>query len=68
MTTSALQIEFNSLPPELKKEVRHFISFLKTKVKGETKQKKVREFGYAKGKIRLSKDFDEPLEDFKDYM
>ena len=24
--------------------------------------------GWAKGKIRLSDDFDEPLEEFKDYM
>ncbi|QXD17249.1 type II toxin-antitoxin system prevent-host-death family antitoxin [Rhodocaloribacter litoris] len=27
-----------------------------------------REFGSAKGKIWMSEDFDEPLEDFRDYM
>ncbi len=27
-----------------------------------------RSFGLAKGKIHLSDDFDEPLEDLKDYM
>ena len=31
-------------------------------------QKKTPVFGYAKGKYTMSADFDEPLEDFKDYM
>jgi len=26
------------------------------------------QFGFFKGKIKLSSDFDEPLEDFKEYM
>lgn len=30
--------------------------------------KKKRTFGSAKGLIEISDDFDEPLEDFKDYM
>ena len=30
--------------------------------------KKRREFGSAKGMIEMSDDFDEPLEDFKEYM
>ena len=30
--------------------------------------KKVPEFGCAKGQFRMSEDFNEPLEDFKDYM
>jgi hypothetical protein len=29
---------------------------------------KSREFGYAKGKIKLSADFDEPLDEFKKYI
>jgi len=29
---------------------------------------KERGFGCAKGQFRISEDFDEPLEDFKDYM
>ena len=33
-----------------------------------TGQKRKRHFGSAKGLIKISKDFDEPLEDFKDYM
>jgi subtilisin-like proprotein convertase family protein len=31
-------------------------------------QKKERKFGCAKGQFRMAEDFDEPLEDFKDYM
>jgi len=34
-----------------------------------TKQRrKHRQFGSAKGLIRMSDDFDEPIEDFKEYM
>jgi hypothetical protein len=33
-----------------------------------TKAKKVPVFGCLKGQIRMSEDFDEPLEDFTDYM
>ena len=31
-------------------------------------RKKIPIFGCAKGQFRMSEDFDEPLEDFKDYM
>jgi len=31
-------------------------------------KKKDRVFGYAKGKITLKPDFDDPVEDFKEYM
>ena len=44
-----------------------FVDFLKTKKVAKSKLKK-REFGCAKGKIKLSKDFDEPLDLFKDYI
>jgi len=32
------------------------------------KSKQQRQFGSAKGLIKVSDDFDEPLEDFKEYM
>jgi prevent-host-death family protein len=32
------------------------------------KTKKERKFGAAKGLIKMSDDFDQPLDDFKDYM
>ena len=30
--------------------------------------KKIPKFGFAKGTFKMANDFDEPLEDFKDYM
>ncbi|HEV7517107.1 MAG TPA: DUF2281 domain-containing protein [Thermoanaerobaculia bacterium] len=32
------------------------------------RERKPRTFGSAKGLIKISDDFDEPLEDFRDYM
>ena len=31
-------------------------------------EKRERRFGSAKGQIKIAEDFDEPLEDFRDYM
>jgi hypothetical protein len=67
MTTPNLQIEINSLPLDLRQEVADFVEFLKTKKANKPKLKS-REFGYAKGKIKLADDFDEPLEMFSDYI
>ncbi|MEZ4826037.1 MAG: DUF2281 domain-containing protein [Bacteroidia bacterium] len=65
---------FDALPENYQLEVMHFIEFLmqKSQVKhvkeiDQTERKK-RHFGHAKGKIYMSPDFDQPLEDFKDYM
>ena len=33
-----------------------------------TEVKKIRIFGCAKGQFKMAEDFDEPLDDFKDYM
>ena len=67
MTTTNLQLEINSLPMNLRQEVADFVEFLKTKNNNKP-QIKSREFGYAKGKIKLADDFDEPLEMFADYI
>ena len=56
-----------ALPKELKKEVLDFAEFLKSKAVN-TSSIKEREFGCAKNAIVIGNDFDEPLEDFKDYM
>lgn len=60
--------ELSLLPESLKIEVLDFIEFLKTKRRKVEATKKRRIFGYAKGTFVMSPDFDEPLEDFKDYM
>lgn len=44
-----------------------FVDVLQERYKTE-KNKNVPKFGSAKGKIKMSADFDAPLEDFKDYM
>ena len=59
--------KINGLPTDLKSEVNDFVDFLLGKRKKEIKKKKPK-FGCAKGQIYMSPDFDEPLEDFKDYM
>ena len=39
-----------------------------TPTAAEQEKKKVPVFGCAKGQFKMAADFDEPLEDFKDYM
>ena len=58
--------KISTLPSELKSEVLDFIEFLLSK-RIKDRAKKHPKFGSAKGKIDMSPDFDEPLEDFKDY-
>jgi Protein of unknown function (DUF2281) len=67
MTDFQLYAQISALPADLKKEVSDFVEFLKQKAKPKTKLKK-RQLGVAKGLITMSPDFDEPLEDFKEYM
>ena len=67
MADLTLYTKLETLPPDLKSEVNDFVDFL---IEKSAKKKKVivPQFGCAKGKIHLSADFDEPLEDFKEYM
>lgn len=67
MTDLQLYTEFSTLPPDMKKEVQQFIEFLRSKAKNENRPK-LRKFGAAKGFFKMHDDFDEPLEDFKEYM
>jgi hypothetical protein len=66
MTTSMLFTKISSLTPELKEEVNDFIEFLK--LKNSKKPLKQREFGSLKGMFVIRENFDEPLEDFNEYM
>ncbi len=67
MTDLRLYTELSTLPTDLKKEVQDFIEFLKTKAKKQHPIKQ-RQFGAAKGFFTMHNVFDEPLEDFKEYM
>ncbi len=64
---SSLSTKLETLPKNLKQEVSDFIDFLKEK-SSKKKKKVIPQFGSAKGKIKMSPDFDEPLDDLKDYM
>ncbi len=73
MTSFSLYTKIEALPPALKEEAKDFIEYLLEKTKKKTKNSESQNqskkaFGSLKGKIALSDDFDELLEDFKDYM
>lgn len=70
MKDSSLKYEIDSLPKALRDQVMDFIAFLVEKNKNpkDKPKAKKRQFGAGKGKVKMSNDFDEPLEDFKDYM
>ncbi len=63
--------KLEELPESLQTEVLHYIEFLIEKqAKNSTQEKLTKQDGLGiwKGKIWISDDFDEPLEDLKDYM
>lgn len=57
-----------SLPENLKSQVADFIDFLTSKEKKEKFKNNKPKFGSGKGMFVMKPDFDEPLEDFKEYM
>ncbi len=69
--------KINALPESLQTEVEHYVEFLLSKYsqnpptneETQSDDKKKRDgFGILKGKIWMSDDFDEPLEDMQEYM
>ena len=67
MSDAILFANISTLPDNLKAEVADFVSFLQQKVKFEMKGPE-RKLGGLKGTFIVSPDFDDPLDDFKDYM
>jgi hypothetical protein len=67
MTDILIYSKISTLPPNLKREVSDFIDFLQSK-NNKSLSKRKRVFGYAKDSITLKPGFDDPLEDFKEYM
>ena len=67
MNNIVLYNKLASLPDNLKAEVGDFIDFLATKAK--KKQNKIKpKFGSGKDMFVIKPDFDQPLDDFKEYM
>ncbi|MDX2247091.1 MAG: DUF2281 domain-containing protein [Bacteroidia bacterium] len=66
--------QITNLPTEIRQQVEDYIEFLLSKYpKKGVDQKKIENprlhaYGLYKGRIRISSDFDAPLDDFKDYM
>ncbi|ARS41515.1 hypothetical protein CA265_18390 [Sphingobacteriaceae bacterium GW460-11-11-14-LB5] len=57
------------IPVAYQQEVEDFIDFiLQKKVKKKDEEKTKRKLGLLKGKMKMSDDFNAPLDDFKDYM
>jgi hypothetical protein len=59
------------MPEPLKQELLHYAKYLfenYSKVEAKGKAPKRNGLGIWKDKIRIADDFDEPLEDFKEYM
>ncbi len=68
MTSLTLYTKLETLPSDLKKEATDFIESLVKKNQQQNKKNKKPVFGSLKGKIKISDDFDAPLDNFKDYM
>ncbi|MCX6147993.1 MAG: DUF2281 domain-containing protein [Candidatus Kapabacteria bacterium] len=70
MIDSQIISELGELPESLQLEAVHYIHFLKKeylqKTKSQTNLKRVS--GKYNGKYVMTSDFDEPLDEFKDYM
>lgn len=67
MTDIQIYKRLQYLKPSLRTEVYDFIDFLLMKQEKENKPKKPK-FGCAKGRFKMSQDFDSPLADLKEYM
>jgi len=70
MENVILYTKLATLPENLKSEVSDFIDFLLSKAKKDNRNSSFPKpkFGSAKGMFKMNADFDEPLDDFKDYM
>ena len=70
MSDRLLQSKINLLQSdELKRDLLLFVDFLLTKQsENSTEKKRMRVFGSAKGTFKMSDDFNEPLDDFSEYM
>lgn len=70
MENEILYTKLASVPENLKSEVSDFIDFLLSKAIKDKKATSIPKpkFESAKGMFKVNTGFDEPLEDFKDYM
>ena len=67
MSNTALFSDIKNLSPALRQEVENFVESLKVKYSEKSVLAK-REFGYGKGTVVISNDFDEIPDGFKEYI
>ena len=68
MSNADLYLKINALPEDVRKQVIQFIDRLMRNQKKSSHDLQKRPLGLLKGKIRISDDFDAPLDDMKEYM
>ena len=76
MAIDILLTEAQGLPEDALMEVVRFIRFIKTEIQPKPStisntaenRKILRTAGKYRGKIKMSEDFDEPLDEFEEYM
>ncbi len=69
MNNALLLNKLSVLPKNLQAEVADFIDFLLAKSnKPKLTSTTIPKFGSAKGVFKMKANFEEPLEDFKEYM
>jgi hypothetical protein len=70
MDNVLLYSKLATLPESMKSEVSDFIDFLINKARKEnlTIHNQKPKFGSGKGNFKMKPGFDDPMEDFKDYM
>lgn len=69
MNENTLLYEFKKLPEGLQKDALHYIILLREEFeKKANPNPNKRVYGISKDKYQLSNDFDEPLEEFNEYM
>lgn len=70
MENATFYTKFNLLPEKLKGEALDFIDFLLYQNRKNKKDEVLKKpkFGSGKGMFEMAPDFDEPLDDFKEYM
>jgi len=67
MTYSEIIEAYLSLPGDMKRAFEEYLDFLKKKADNRKHTQK-RTAGLAKGLISMKPNFDDPIEDFKEYM
>ena len=78
MPYEVLETKIKSLPAQAFNEVAHYVDYILMVYSSQiesirhnesnSEQTVIRQPGLLRGKIKIADDFDEPLEDFKEYM